>query len=195
MLNLCTDYYKVSIGNYFCALCGEFSALKKIKCLPVGNEANRRACEKITNSIAQTKGDEQYDDIVSEFIEVNNEMNFIYLLMKIFNIKGDLPPVLSEKARGKGLFTEDLFDPFKADTRVRQLSVKRKIALSGLNEQKNASLQNRQPLTKFTLANQIAAINHAGEGGRGGISLKSSVAEYFSELNYLEKLAKNKRDV
>ena len=193
MLNLYTDYYKVTIGSYFSALCGDYSALKKIKFLPVSGTANRLACAKITDSIGRKDEIEHSEDVISEFIRLNQEIELIYLFMKVFDYKGSLPDNLAEIAKNKGLFTDEMFDPFKADNRVKQLSVKRKIALADLSNQHKPSANSNEPLTKISLANQIATINHAGNGGRGGISLNSSVAEYFSELTYLDNLAKRQK--
>ena len=192
MLNLSTDYYKVSIGSYFCALCGDYSALRIIKFIPTGATANRLACDKLTNSLGKEVQELKKEDVVLELIEVSQEIHLIHLFMQIFDLRASLGENMLEIAKNKGLLTDGMFDPFKANNRVKQLSFKRKIALAEMESEKPKNTKST-PLTKSTLSNQIAAINHAGQGGRGGVSLKSPVAEYFSELIFLDKLAKQQK--
>lgn len=190
MWNLRTDYYKVSIGDYFCALCGDFSALRKVKFIHTTELANRLACDILSNSVDKQNKENKIEDIISDIRGINSTLYNINTLLLVFEAKYILPDGMQAFAKQKGLLEHDCLSVKKVKSKVNNLLVKKKILLSEFNELKKAKNNPNVSITKSKLAEQIAAINHAG----GRISLDSSVSEYFAELTYLMKLAKEEQN-
>lgn len=181
MYNLSTDAYKVSIGAYFSALCGDKKALRKVKFIYTGRTANFLACEALTDAIGKHKKDRLKENELTELIEIIDEIQQIATLINVFDAKGYLPENLFSIAQEKFLADNGYFEVEKAISAYNFLKTKQ---MQLLFELKPKEITNEIKLTKKDLNTQISAINHAG----GSMSLSSPVAEYFAEIEYAQKL-------
>jgi len=129
MWNLRTDFTKVSIGDYFSALCGNYKALRVLPFFPTGALANQQACNLLAGAIGNKKREEKRDWLIEDINKINDRIEKISILITCFCLQFHLKENMHEYAKSQGLLTEGSFDIQKASSKIGQLEVKRKLLL------------------------------------------------------------------
>ena len=185
MWNLRTDFTKVSIGDYFSALCGNYKALRVLPFFPTGALANQQACNLLAGAIGNKKREEKRDWLIEDINKINDRIEKISILITCFCLQFHLKENMHEYAKSQGLLTEGSFDIQKASSKIGQLEVKRKLLLFELTAAFGV-VDGGEKLTFEDLTVQLGNINLAGIS----LTLENTVAEYFGAIKAIQAKVK-----